>query len=80
MDTTQPRLADDLTSPGVASDLTDVIKRGRPVLWIDGHTHNLSDYCVGGTSILCDPKGYGPTAGSPPIENASFDKRLVVEL
>jgi len=31
---------------------------GRAALWIHGHTHTGFDYRVGGTRIVCNPRGY----------------------
>lgn len=45
-------------SPAFASDLTAVIDRYRPVLWIHGHMHDAFDYTVGATRVVCNPKGY----------------------
>ena len=29
-----------------------------PKLWIHGHMHNRSDYMIGDTRIVCNPRGY----------------------
>lgn len=64
----------DLSTAGFVSDLTDVIERHQPRLWIHGHTHNSFAYQVGETRVLCNPKGYGR-------ENARrFDPGLVIEV
>ena len=39
----------------------------------DGHTHDCFDYRVGGTRIVCNPKGYGPMRPGKRIENVAFD-------
>lgn len=59
------------------SDLTAHILRWRPVLWLHGHMHNSLDYRVGGTRIVCNPRGYvrGGVA-----ENPAFDPRFTIEL
>jgi Icc-related predicted phosphoesterase len=41
-----------------ASDLEDVMTRYRPQLWVHGHIHHASDYRVGATRIICNPRGY----------------------
>lgn len=46
------------TNGAFASDLSDVIYRGEPWYWIHGHIHHCSDYFVGKTRVLCNPKGY----------------------
>lgn len=59
-----------------ASDLTPILEGPQaPALWIHGHVHASSDYRVGGTRILANPRGYAE-AGRP--GNAAFDPALVV--
>jgi Icc-related predicted phosphoesterase len=42
----------------VASDLSALIL-GNPIsLWCHGHTHCSLDHLVGGTRIVCNPRGY----------------------
>jgi 3',5'-cyclic AMP phosphodiesterase CpdA len=63
----------DPVTASFVSDLTDLIERHAPVLWVHGHTHTSFDYLVGGTRINCNPKGYGK-------ENRDFDAGLIVEI
>ena len=56
-------------------DLTAVIERTRPALWLHGHTHASIDVRVGGTRIVCNPFGY---AGWD--LNREFREDLVVEV
>lgn len=44
-----------------------------PALWIHGHVHESLDYAIGGTRVLCNPRGY-------PGENARFNPTLTVEV
>ncbi len=68
------RFARDWATAGYASDLSELIERHRPPLWIHGHMHESFDYVVGETRIVCNPKGYGR-------ENAAgFDPGRVIEL
>jgi Icc-related predicted phosphoesterase len=67
----------DLTSAAFASDLTDVIEKHRPALWIHGHMHASSDYMVGDTRIVCNPKGYGPHSYGATHENGGFEMKIV---
>lgn len=60
-------------NPAFASDLSEVIERWRPALWVHGHMHDSCDYMVGDTRVLCNPAGYGN-------ENPRFNPRLVVEV
>lgn len=68
-----PRFAGSPINGAYYSDLTDVITRGKPDLWVHGHVHNNFDYRVGATRILCNPRGY-------PDENPEFNPGLVVTL
>ncbi len=63
----------DPLSPAFASDLSGLIARGRPTLWIHGHVHQRVDHMVANTRILCNPRGY---FGEP----TQFTPRLVVEI
>ena len=57
-----------------ASDLSDVILETNPKFWFHGHTHSSSDYMVGNTRVLCNPRGY---AG---VElNQDFNEKASVE-
>jgi len=64
---------DELLKPAYASDLTDVIDRGKPQIWLHGHVHNSCDYMVRSTRIVCNPRGYKD-------ENRRFDPELVLEI
>lgn len=42
-----------------ASNLEPFIEEGHPDVWIHGHTHRRSDYVVGGTRVVANPRGHG---------------------
>ncbi len=57
---------------GFYSDLSDVILRHGPALWVFGHTHAPLDARVGGTRLYSNPEGYpGETLIIPPGFEAS---------
>jgi Icc-related predicted phosphoesterase len=58
-----------------ASDLEALIERTQPQLWVHGHIHSSSDYRIGATRVVCNPRGYTPLHLNP-----DFDPALVVEL
>jgi len=58
-----------------ASDLEALIARTRPQLWVHGHIHASSDYVIGSTRVICNPRGYFPSQLNP-----GFDPALTVEL
>jgi Icc-related predicted phosphoesterase len=69
-----PIYKDDWATAGFVSDMSDVIEKYQPALWVHGHTHASFDYEIGSTRIVCNPHGYGR-------ENADrFDPGLVIEL
>jgi Icc-related predicted phosphoesterase len=61
---------DDPLTPAFVSDLSGLIERRRPDLWVHGHTHASFDHQAGGTRIVCNPKE----------SNSSFGPGFVVEV
>jgi hypothetical protein len=42
-----------------ASDLSEfIMDRPQIKLWTHGHMHNQSDYMMGTTRVVCNPRGY----------------------
>jgi Icc-related predicted phosphoesterase len=62
-------------SAAYASDLTNLITRCGPDLWVHGHTHHAVDYHVGNTRILSNPRGYRHERHA-----TGFQPQLVVEV
>ena len=60
MGSVHARFARNLLTPAFASDLEAMMGGDRVSLWIHGHTHNVFDYQVHGTRIVCNPRGYAP--------------------
>ena len=58
------------------SDLERLLDGRRVQLWIHGHTHDSFDYCVNGTRVVCNPRGYSKDGVN---ENPLFEPRLVIE-
>jgi len=69
------RYRDDKMSAAFASCLDGLILARSPALWIHGHTHNSSDYRLGGTRVVCNPRG--DPRRDP---NERFDPKLLVEV
>ena len=65
---------DELISSAYVSDLESLIMDCKPSLWVHGHLHNSSDYMVGDTRIVCNPRGY------PDEINESFDEFFSVNI
>lgn len=63
----------DPASVGFVSDLSGVIERHRPQLWIHGHTHTCEDYRVGGTRVVSNQAGYVD-------ERTAFDAACTVDV
>jgi DNA repair exonuclease SbcCD nuclease subunit len=52
-------LNDKLINGGYASDLSEfILDHPQIVLWTHGHMHDPSDYMVGETRVVCNPRGY----------------------
>jgi predicted phosphohydrolase len=60
-------------NPAYCSNLEPLIMELQPKLWIHGHTHTSFNYLIGGTRVVCNPRGYYD-------ENCSFSDTLVIEL
>jgi Icc-related predicted phosphoesterase len=56
----KPRYAEDVEMNGAySSDLEDFILAHPQIkLWTHGHTHDVFDYNIGNTRIVCNPRGY----------------------
>ncbi|MDF1685056.1 MAG: metallophosphoesterase [Legionellaceae bacterium] len=69
-----PAASGDLTNAAYASNLDDFIEKSAIDLWVHGHAHNSSDYKVGGTRVVCNPRGY-----SPDHLNCDFRPNFIVD-
>jgi DNA repair exonuclease SbcCD nuclease subunit len=50
---------DQLMNGGYHSDLSEfIMDRPQIKLWTHGHTHELFDYMIGETRVVCNPRGY----------------------
>ncbi|MGO6748786.1 metallophosphoesterase [Rhizobium ruizarguesonis] len=58
MQSFDPQFFGHVTNAAFASDLSDLIARRRPSLWIHGHIHKFRDYMADTTRIICNPVGY----------------------
>lgn len=58
------------------SDMFDDIYDSTANYWIHGHMHNVSDYMINNTRVLCNPRGY---AGSEEEENG-FDSSMLIAI
>lgn len=61
-------------SASYASNLESFVQEFAPALWIHGHTHQSSDYLLGKTRVVCNPRGY------PGQEDHGFDPGKIVEI
>ena len=69
------RYAGSLLNAAFYSNLDAFIARFHPKLWIHGHMHDSFKYSIGGTRVVCNPRGYFNFD-----ENPKFDPTLVIEL
>jgi predicted phosphodiesterase len=50
---------DDLMNGGYSSELAEyILDRPKIKLWTHGHTHDVFDYMIGTTRVVCNPRGY----------------------
>lgn len=69
-----PRYPADSLNPAYASNLEPLLEELGAGLWIHGHIHHASDYQLGKTRVIANPRGY-------PGENVSgFDPTLTIQL
>lgn len=74
----QPKFRGDQLAPAYATDLSALIDRYQPELWIHGHDHGSHDYTVGKTRVLANQAGYPLRGGGR--ENPTFIPGLVVDV
>lgn len=72
------RYAGQALTAAFASDLSAIILKYQPELWIHGHDHGSHDYMVGRTRILSNQAGYPTHFGTR--ENSDFNPSLVVQV
>lgn len=65
-------------NPAFATDLSEFMFIYKPSFWVHGHMHNTSDYTIGGTNVLCNPRGY--PVGDGENENREFDVNKTFEI
>lgn len=70
-----PRYADDLLTPAFVSDMSELVAHSDIFLWVHGHTHSAFDYEIGGTRVVCNPRGYIGYEN-----NIGFDPELIVSI
>lgn len=63
------------------TDLSDIIFKYSPDIWIHGHMHDSFEYNVYNTRIICNPKGYGLRLDDKNeiYQNKLFDPKLLLE-
>lgn len=64
----------DSLHPGYASNLDEIVERSKALAWIHGHIHAQSDYTIGRTRIVCNPRGY------PDTPNEAFVPDFLLEV
>jgi len=68
------RFQGDPLNAAFASNLDGFIASCRAALWVHGHIHHHSDYVIGGTRVVANPRGY------PTEPHTGFDPSLVIEV
>lgn len=63
---------------GYCSDLSDfILNHPNIALWTHGHVHDPFDYMVGGTRIVCNPRGY---EGQGYCESTGWNPDIIIEV
>ncbi|MBX9455473.1 MAG: metallophosphoesterase [Rhizobium sp.] len=76
-----PRFLGDQLTPAFVSDLSGVIERWQPDVWVHGHVHNCHQYTVGKTRVVCNPRGYvRKSFFGPERENPHFDPFKIIDI
>lgn len=66
---------DSIMNGGYHSDLGNFIAdRPQIKLWTHGHTHHCFDYVIGGTRVVCNPRGYDG------YEKTGWNPNIVIEV
>ncbi len=63
-----------LESAAYVSNHDDSVQQLSPALWIHGHIHHSSDYKIGETRVICNPRGY------PDNFNEKFNTNFTVTI
>lgn len=58
---------------GYYSVLDDFVKEVNPLYWVHGHMHNPSNYKIGNTTVVANPRGY-------PNEDTGFNEKLTLKV
>lgn len=67
-----------LMNGGYHSDLSEfILDHPQIKLWVHGHTHHPFDYVIGGTRIVCNPRGYENDGYS---EDSGWNPNIVLEV
>lgn len=74
-----PKYADDYAmNGGYHSDLSEyILDNPQILLWTHGHTHEVLDYVLGQTRIVCNPRGY---EGDSYSENTGWNPNVLIEI
>ncbi|NTH25637.1 phosphohydrolase [Agrobacterium rhizogenes] len=70
-----PNFFGHVTNAAFASDLSGIIERRKPHLWIHGHIHKFRDYMADQTRVICNPRGY-----SRERETSGFRAGFVIDI
>lgn len=76
---TDPRYKNEFIMNGAyRSELSEfILDRPQIKLWCHGHMHNCSDYMIGETRVVCNPRGYRSPGYS---EYTGFNPDIVIEV
>ncbi|MDB5813854.1 MAG: putative metallophosphoesterase [Rhodocyclales bacterium] len=64
----------DILAAAYVSHCDELVASSGAALWVHGHLHSQSDYLIGSTRVVCNPRGY------PDEKNEDFVPGLLVEV
>jgi len=71
------RYVDNALNPCYASDMDNFILHNPNIkLWCHGHIHQSKDYKIGGTRVICNPRGYEAMGEI----NPTWNRDLIIEV
>jgi len=70
----EPKDRSDPVSAAYASNLEEMVSTSGATLWTHGHIHSSSDYMLGPTRVICNPRGYEDDV------NPRFNPSFIVEV
>jgi len=74
LQSSHPKFAGEIMNPYWCNSMDRFVETMNPKVWVHGHCHYKSDYMIGETRVLCNPRGYKNYEENPEFNiNAYFE-------